>query len=122
MGMSQFVLESSLEKYAKQMKRRERCVDFAAETLYYIFHADPPSPARAHPPATSNVVSVTLRIRASDLGTRHQRLVTDQVHAKKSGVQQPDRLTHLHRSSFHVCLLAERHVASVLFKSANMMA
>lgn len=24
-------------------------------------------------------------------------------------------------ASFHVCLLAERHVASVLFKSANMM-
>lgn len=89
-----------------------------AETLYCIFHADPP----ARPPPTCNVASVTLRTAASDLDARHQRLVTDQVHAKKCGVQQPDRLTHLHRSSFHVCFLAERHAASVLFKSANMMA
>lgn len=89
-----------------------------AETLYCIFHVDPP----ARPPPTRNVASVTLRIRASDLRARHQRVVTDQVHAKKSGVQQPDRLTHLRRSSFHVRFLAERHAASVLFKSANMMA
>lgn len=115
MGMSQFVLESSLEI-------RKRDETMWAETLYCIFHVDPP----ARPPPTRNVVSVTLRIGASDLGAPHQRLVTDQVHAKKSRVQQPDRLTHLHRSSFHVCFLAERHAASVLyfyfFKSASMMA
>lgn len=35
-----------------------------------------------------NVMSVMLQIRASDLAAQHQRLLTDQAHAKETRVQQ----------------------------------
>lgn len=66
-----------------------------------------------------NVISVMLQIRASDLAAQHQRLLTDQAHAKKTRVQQTDRLTHIHRSPLHAFGYMALRV--FIFKSANRL-
>lgn len=52
---------------------------------HYIVYAKSPDAA------SHNVISVMLQIRASDLAAQHQRLLTDQAHAKES-----NRLTDSH--------------------------
>lgn len=64
-----------------------------------------------------NVVSVMLQIRASDLTAEHQRLLTDQAHAKKTGVQQADRLAHIH--TLVSCVHSERLLYLPVCKHAN---
>lgn len=66
------------------MQKPDETTDFFCAGRNVMLHISceatrPPT----RPPPTRNVASVTLQIRASDLAARHQRLVADQVRAKK---------------------------------------
>lgn len=80
---------------------------------HYIVYANSPD-AVSH-----NVISVVLQIRVSDLAAQHQRLLTDQSHAKKTRGQQADRLAHIHRSLLHLYGYTAHCVCT--FKSPNML-